>query len=42
VVEALSEPDRDAGRRARFRARFCPLEDGRSAEQAVDRLLDLW
>jgi CDP-glycerol glycerophosphotransferase len=42
VVEALSEPDRDADRRARFRSRFCPYEDGRSAAKAVDRLMSLW
>jgi CDP-glycerol glycerophosphotransferase len=42
VVEALSGEDHDAARRARFRARFCPLEEGRSAAQAVDRLLELW
>ncbi len=42
VVEALSRPDADGPRRARFRARFCPHEEGRSAAQAVDRLLELW
>lgn len=42
VVEALSRPDTDGPRRAGFRARFCPLEDGRSAAQTVDRLLELW
>jgi CDP-glycerol glycerophosphotransferase len=42
VVEALAGPDVDGPRRAAFRARFCPLEDGRSAAQTVDRLLELW
>ncbi len=42
VVEALRSEDGDAARRARFRARFCPLESGRSAAQTVDRLLELW
>ncbi|HYO40526.1 MAG TPA: CDP-glycerol glycerophosphotransferase family protein [Nocardioidaceae bacterium] len=42
VVAALHAPDDSGGRRAGFRARFCPWEDGRSAARAVDHLLDLW
>jgi CDP-glycerol glycerophosphotransferase (TagB/SpsB family) len=41
VVEALLSPDGDAARRASFRETFCPLETGRSAADAVDRLLGL-
>jgi CDP-glycerol glycerophosphotransferase (TagB/SpsB family) len=42
VLDQLARPDADAARRAAFRARFAPLEDGRSAAQTVDRLLQLW
>jgi CDP-glycerol glycerophosphotransferase len=42
VLEELSRPDADTSRRASFRSRFCPLEQGRSAAQTVDRLLELW
>jgi CDP-glycerol glycerophosphotransferase (TagB/SpsB family) len=38
LVEALRSGDEGAGERARFRARFCYLEDGHAAERVVRRV----
>jgi len=38
VVEALRSGDEAQRLRAAFRARFCPLDDGRAAERVVRRV----
>lgn len=39
VVEVLRGEDREAARRAEFRRRFTPLDDGSASDRAVDALL---
>jgi CDP-glycerol glycerophosphotransferase len=38
LVEALRAGDADPAERARFRAKFCYLDDGRAAERVVRRV----
>ena len=40
LIEAIADPDRDryAERYARFRERFCHLEDGRATERVLSRI----
>jgi len=40
VIRELGSPDRFAERRAAFRDRFNPLDDGRAASRVVDRILE--
>lgn len=39
VVQALQSPDEYSARRAEFRARFAPYDDGHASRRAVDALL---
>ena len=40
VVDVLTGPDTDAGRRADFRSVFCPFEDGAASTRVVEYCLD--
>jgi CDP-glycerol glycerophosphotransferase (TagB/SpsB family) len=42
VVAALAEDDTFSSRRAAFRRRFCPWDDGSASARVVDNLLDRW